>query len=448
MDKKKLLLSIILLSLPAIGEMALNTLLGFSDTLMISRLIGTDALAGVGFANQIIFTLVFIFSSFNAGGVTIISRKFGEKKYKEMNKVSGEIISLNLILGITISLIAFLFIDKLFIIFDITSDVLNLTIEYFKIIIYGLPFMFLMFSFSTISRGRGDTKTPMIITGIVNILNIAGNYILITGLGPFPAMGVKGTALATTISRLIAVIFYIKFMFFNDNKLKLSDLRITKENFNPLWHFSYPGAIEQASMQLSFVATGVIISFLDTISEATFRILINIESISFMPAVGLSIASATLVGKALGEKDPDKAMATGYISGYLSIAWGIFIGSIFLIFPETFLKIFTTDSTIIEKGTFAILLAGFNQPLLNYIIVQNGTLKGAGDTRTVMLLTTFRLWILFVPATYILIELFHFNVEAIWYAEIFSFIITIPIVFNRFRNGKWLNINIYKTEKN
>jgi Na+-driven multidrug efflux pump len=94
-----------------------------------------------------------------------------------------------------------------------TPLVEQMTIDYFNIVAFGMPFMFLSFSFTAILRGSGDTKTPMIITGIVNVTNIIGNYVLITGWGPFPNLGVQGTALATTISRGIATILYIKILF-------------------------------------------------------------------------------------------------------------------------------------------------------------------------------------------------------------------------------------------
>ncbi|MEA1975345.1 MAG: MATE family efflux transporter [Bacillota bacterium] len=446
MNKKKLLFSILILSLPAIAEMALNTLLGFTDTIMISRLIGPNALAGVGFANQIVFTLIFIFSSFNTGGTAIISRNFGEKKYNDMNKVAGEIITINLIIGIVITILALLFSKNIFAIYDMTQEVEKMTIDYFKIVTFGMPLMFLSFSFTTILRGSGDTRTPMIITGIVNITNIIGNYVLITGWGPFPALGVKGTAIATTISRLIATLLYIKVLFFNSNitKITLKDLIPTKKNIPPLWRLSFPGAIEQASMQLSFVALGVIISILDTTSEAAFRILINIESISFMPAVGLSIASATLVGKALGEKDKIKAKLTGYISSFLAISWGITIGIMFLLIPDKLIGIFTTEPLLIKASLTGMILAGLNQPLLNYMIVQGGTLRGAGDTRSVMIITSFRLWLIFVPMSYVLISHYNFGVEACWIAEITSFLIFIPVIFKRFYSEKWLDIQIYE----
>lgn len=445
MNKKKLILSILMLSLPAIGEMALNTLLGFTDTVMISRLIGKNALAGVGFANQIVFTLIFVFSSFNTGGTAIVSRKYGEKDYTSMNKVAGEVISINLFFGLIITTTVLISGKYIFKIYDMTPEVFQMTLDYFNIVSLGMPFMFLSFSFAAILRGSGDTKTPMIITGIVNITNIIGNYVLITGMGPFPALGVRGTAIATTLSRLVATILYVRILFWGNNvaNIKLKDMIITKLNLKPLWKLSYPGAIEQASMQISFVVIGVTVSLLDTVSEATFRILINIESISFMPAVGLSIAAATLVGKALGEHNYKKAKEIGYVSSFLGVLWGLFMGVVFYVFPDSLIGIFTTDQALINTGLFAMTLAAFNQPLLNYMIVQGGALRGAGDTRTVMLITTLRLWGIFVPVTYFLIAHLNYNIEAIWIAEISAFLVTIPILFKRFYNGRWLDIKIY-----
>lgn len=450
MDKKKLLLSIITLSIPAILEMALNTLLGFSDTVMISRLIGSQALAGVGFANQIIFTIIFIFTSFNTGGTAMISRTYGEKNYKQMNLIAGEIITLNMILGIILSLLSFSFGHSLFRIFDMTPAVTQMALDYFNIVVIGMIFMFLSFSFAAILRGSGDTKSPMLITGVVNIFNIIGNYVLITGVGPFPALGIKGTALATTISRGIAVLLYIRILLNNNRKLqlKIKNIKITKEILKPLWKLSYPGAIEQTLMNLAFIATGVIVSFLDTSAEATFRILINIESISFMPAVGLSIASATLVGKALGEKNIEKSILTGYLSSGIGFFWGILTGILFITLPSHLLSIFTEEVALIQAGTLAITLAGINQPLLNYIIVQGGALRGAGDTRGVMIITSLRLWLVFVPLNYIFIKVMNMGIEAVYIAEIISFTIFAFVIFFRFKKGDWTKIDIYDTTEN
>lgn len=443
-EHKILLASIIAIALPAIGEMSLNTLLGVADTLMISHFIGSEALAAVGFANQIVFTLIFVFSSFNTGATAMISRSYGEEDYDKLNKIAGQTVSINMIIGIIITTLALVFARQIFGIYDMTPEVLNFALTYFYIVIFGAIFMFLSFSYAAILRGSGDTVTPMIITGIANVLNIFGNYVLITGWGPFPQMGIAGAAWSTTISRMIAMVLYTYILFFKDSRVRIrvQNMKITKNILKPLWKLSYPGAIEQGLMQLSFVVVGMFISRLETNSEAAFRILINIESISFMPAVGLSIAAATLVGKALGEKDVEKAVDTGYTASALGVLWGVFMGLIFFIFPKQILGTFTPEVDIVLLSLATMYFMGINQPFLNFMIVMSGALRGAGDTRSVMTITSLRLWITFVPLSYLFILTLKQGIIGLWYAEIISFIIFCGVIFMRFRSRKWTKLRI------
>lgn len=441
---KVLLVSIIIIALPAIGEMSLNTLLGISDTLMISHFIGSEALAAVGFVNQIIFMLIFIFSSFNTGATAMVARSYGEKDYVKLKKTAGQTVFINSIIGIVITTLSLIFAKQIFSIYEMSSEVLDFTLSYFNIIVYGILFMFLSFSYAAILRGAGDTVTPMIITAIANVLNIIGNYVLINGTGPFPTLGIEGAAWSTTISRLIATLMYTYILFIKNGRINISlkDLKITRKIIKPLWILSYPGAIEQALMQTSFVVVGIIVSQLDTNSEAAFRILLNIESISFMPAVGLSIAAATLVGKSLGEKDIKKASEIGYASTALGVLWGIIMGIIFLVFPKQLLKVFTPEMDIILLSVTAMYVAGFNQPFLNFMIVMSGALRGAGDTRAVMTITSLRLWLVFIPITYISIIKLNHGVAGVWYGEIISFLVFCIIIYLRFRSKKWAKIDI------
>ncbi len=144
----------------------------------------------------------------------------------------------------------------------------------------------------------------MYITGFVNVVNIVFNYLLIKGVGFFPEMGIRGAALATTMARMVMFGIYLYTFAAGGHRLQFraAYLKLNRKITDQLWKISYPGALEQLLMQGSFFMMGIIITLLDTTSEALFRVLITIESTSFMPAVGISIATATLVGKALGEK--------------------------------------------------------------------------------------------------------------------------------------------------
>jgi len=436
---------ILILALPAILEMSLNTMLGVADTLMISRIIGKEALAAVGFANQIFFTLIFVFSSFNAGATAMIARSYGEKNYSRLNKIMGQNLSLNTIIGIGVFFITFIFAGNIMTVYDITPEVRSLGITYLQVVSFSQFFMFISFAMAASLRGAGDTKTPMYITGSANILNIIGNYVLMTGFWIFPEMGIAGAALSTTISRFLASIAYIIVVFNIKEKmqLKLQNLKLTKEILKPLWKFSYAAGLEQLSMQVAFFLNGIIISMLATTSEAAFRILINIESISFMPAIGTGIATATLVGKHLGERNPEESLKTGFTAASMGVVWGLFMGIIFILFPEPIIRIFTTESEVVEASIRTLRIAGFNQAPLAFMIIMAGALRGTGDTKGVMIITAMRLWLVFVPLTYLFTIYLKQGVTGVWYAEITSFVIFSIVIFKRFYAMEWTEIRMF-----
>ena len=441
--RKAMILSILTLSLPAIIEMALNTMLGVSDTIMLGQLISAQAIASAGFSNQIIFLLIFTFSAFNTGAIAMISRAYGQGDFDKLKHIAEQNVLLNLLMGLLIFIVTWFIKDSALRIYDIEAEVYEQALIYFRIILFGLIPMFLTFSFAAILRGSGNTKTPMYITGAVNVINIIGNYLLITGFGPFPELGIAGAAWATTFSRLAAVGIYVYILYIAKSKLRLKvKIFFDKKIIKPLFRISWPGAIEQGLMQLSFVVVGVFIAKLDTDSESLFRILIQIESLSFMPAVGISIASATLVGKSLGENDIQKGTDVGFSSAFLGVTWGIFIGLVFILVPKTLLKAFTTNTSILALGLSVMPFLAINQPGLNFMIVMGGAVRGAGDTRILMYLTIARLWLLFVPLSYVFILALKGGVAGLWYAEIISILFFSAVLFVRFKSQKWSTISV------
>lgn len=440
----KLVRDIFFLSLPAIIEMALNTMLGVADTIMISRLINASAVAASGYSNQIIFMLIFVFSSFNTGAIAMVSRAYGQRDFNRVNQVANQNFLLNLMIGLLIFILSALFYRQIFVIYELTDQVRQYAFDYFNIISWGIPFMFISFSIAASMRGVGDTKTPMVVVGISNVTNIILNYLLITGFGVFPEMGIRGAALATSISRLLAATIYLYLILNKREHLKLRRrwLNLQKGVFQTLWRLSLPGALEQFFMHGSFLVAGVIISQLTTLEEASFRIMLSIESISFMPAVGISIATATLVGKALGEGNVEKSLHTGYIATGMSIIWGILMGIMFISIPKVILSAFTDDLALIGMTVGTMIAAGVNQPFLNPMIVLTGALRGAGDTRTVMKIVILRLWTVFIPLTYLFIIPLSQSVKGLWFAETLSFFVFLPITFIRFRNKEWQHIKV------
>lgn len=437
--------TIFLLALPSMLEMSLNTMVGLTDTIMISRFIGKEALAAVGFSNQIIFTLIFIFSSFNAGATAMISRSYGEKNYKRMNKIMSENLTINIILGLLVTFFTFFFAENILNVYDITDTVKNFGTIYLKYIASGQIFMFISFASAASLRGAGDTKTPMYITGSANILNIIGNYCLITGFWFFPQMGVAGAAVSTAFARFFAAFLYLLLLLKSKGKLKLKLIwmKISRTILKPLLNLSYAAALEQFFMQTAFFINGIFISSLNTTSEASFRILLNIESISFMPTIGIAIAATTLVGKHLGENNAKESLKSGLTAAFMGTLLGSSIALIYFIFPGFSLSLFTNEIEVINYSIKTLRLVAFNQIFLAFVVIMTGSLRGAGDTKGAMYITVMRLWLVFIPLSYIFVVKNNFGVAGVWMAETTSFLIFSILVYKRFRNMKWAEIKIF-----
>lgn len=436
---------IFMLALPAMLEMSLNTLVGMADTIMISRFIGKEALAAVGFANQIIFTLIFVFSAFNAGATAMVSRSYGEGNKKRMNKIMNENLTLNFILGILITLFTFYFADLILNVYDITAVVKNYGETYLKYIAIGQVFMFISFASAASLRGAGDTKTPMYITAAANILNIIGNYVLITGFWIFPELGIAGAAISTAFARFTAAFMYL-ILFISDNgilKLHFSWMKISLKIFKPLINLSYAAGLEQLFMQLAFFVNGIFISKLDTTAEASFRILLNIESLSFMPAIGIAIAATTLVGKHLGEDDPEESLKSGLTATVIGSLLGTALALLYFLFPGFALRIFTNELEVINYSLPILRIVALNQTVLAFIVIITGALRGAGDTKGAMYITVIRLWLLFIPLSYYLIVISDYGVAGVWIAEIISLFIVSLLALRRFLKMKWAEISYF-----
>ena len=438
--------SIVKLALPAIGEMALETFVGIADTLMISYLIGYQALSGIGFANQLYNALIFVFTAFNTGATAMIARYYGEKNTEGMSRVAGQAILINLILGVTITAISAAFGRSILTgAFEMAEDVARGSLQYFYIVLISQVFMFFSFSSTAILRGAGDTMTPMLVNGGANILNIIGNYILITGLGPFPEMGVAGAAASTAGSRILSALVFAYILFAKHKKfeIRMIHIKISRTVLSRLFQISYPGGIEQLMMNGSFLIMSSIVSKLNTLSEAAFRICLQIESISFMPAIGLGVATATLVGKALGEKNTAKASATAWTASILGVIWGLMVCPVFIFAAEPIVRLFTPNSSVVLAAIPAMVFIGINQPILNFHVILSGGLRGAGDTMTVMIVSAFRIWLFFMPAVWVLVRVLNQGIAGCWQAESFSLLVVSGALVVRYLGKKWTHINVH-----
>ncbi|QSQ09726.1 putative FMN/FAD exporter YeeO [Koleobacter methoxysyntrophicus] len=435
---------ILYLAWPAIAEQALLTITQIVDMAMVGRL-GADAVAAVGFSMQPLFFGMAIFASLGVGAVALISRFVGANEHKKASKVLGQAVNMSIFLGLLYALVIFFLSEKIIIFLGGEPSVVSLGSSYLKLISPGLVFMLLSFVMTSAMRGAGDTLIPMKVNVLVNVLNVAGNYILIFGKMGFPALGVDGAAISTSISRFVGMIITLVVLFRGKSRI-----RINTGDFYPfklplvtrILNIGIPSSMEQLAMRIAFIFFVKIVASLGTVAYAAHQIAINAEAISYMPGFGLAMAATTLVGQNLGAKKPKRAE----ISGYESLKIGIFImgfmGIVIFLFPNYLMAIYTSDPEIIKLGSVCLRISALGQiPMATFMVVSGG-LRGAGDTRFIFYVTLISTWVIRIFFSYFIVIKLGLGLFAAWWAMVLDWSIRGFLVLWRFKQGEWKNIRV------
>ncbi|MCI3028302.1 MATE family efflux transporter [Desemzia sp. C1] len=403
---------ILSLAIPATIENILQTLVGFIDTMMISR-IGLLAVTAVGVANTILNVYVAVFIALGVGASALIAQYLGANKAKESQKITNQSVVLALVVGLIFSIVSLLFGKPLLATMGASDEVLVYSTQFFYIVGGTSVFISLMTVLGSILRATGDTKTPMKVTAIVNIGNIVLDYILIFGLGPIPALGVIGTAIGTAVSRLIGTILLLNKVQKSTSPIDFSTL-FKKSNYKFLINLTIPATLERLVMRLGQVLYFGLIVSIGAKTFAAHSIAGNIESFTYMPAYGLATASATLVGNSIGAKDLSKASHYAYSAAKYGVISMSILGVILFFGSPLFATLFTNDSEAINQIVTALRIDSFAQPVLAISLITTGSLQGMGDTKSPLYSTAFGMWVIRVVGVIVLSKIFNLGIAGVW----------------------------------
>lgn len=460
-SNKELRKIVLTLAIPVITEMILHTLMGVADTAMVGRL-GAYAIASVSLVDTPVMLFIAFFSAVGAGATALVARYIGANNYADSQRTAYQAMFLSIIGSIILLIVGLIFAEKILLWLGTEPEVLPFAMKYFNVIILGLPFMSITIIMSGVLRGSGDTKTPMYVNGLSNIINIVGNFLMIFEsrnivlnipvvnksfniFVPGAGMGVTGAAIATTFGRLIAALLILYVLFKKSGKYRLvfkKCIVYDVEILNKLAKIGLPAAAEQVTMRLGQIFFFRLVAQLGTVSLATHKVVITAESISFMPGWGFALAATTLVGQYLGANRPDIAKKAGHTANMMSVAIMSIMGVFFFILPEIFIKIFSNDPEIISLGTTCLRIVAFSQPFLSMAMVYAGGLRGAGDTKTVMYTTLIGIWFLRVGISYYLLNFVGMGLNGAWICMFIDFGIRGILLFILFNRGKWAKIKI------
>ena len=430
--------AILLLSIPAVLEMIMESIFVIADIFFVSKL-GADAVATVGLTESLI-TIVYAISIGLATATTsMVSRRIGEKNPEKAAKTAFQAILTGIIVSVIIGVPGAIYSERLLEAMGASSVITGQLSGYTRIMLGGNVVIMLLFIINAIFRSAGDAAVAMRVLWLGNLLNIILDPCLIFGLGPFPEMGVAGAAVATTTGRGIAVIYQLWLLFYGKKRiqLSLSDLTVNVKIMTRLIRLSMGTIGQNLIGTTSWIALVRIISVFGSEVVAGYTIAIRIISFVLLPSWGISNAASTLVGQNLGAKKPERAeravMATGWVN---MILLGV-IGLILVLFPAYFIRFFIEDGAVLEAGVECLRIVSIGFIAYGFGMVLVNSFNGAGDTTTPLKINIFAFWLIEIPLAWILAIKSGMNEQGVFTAIVIAESIMTFTAWIVFRRGKW-----------
>ena len=430
--------AILLLSIPAVLEMIMESVFVIVDIYFVSKL-GADAVATVGITESMVTIIYAIAIGLGTATTSMVSRRIGEKNPKSASNAAFQAILTGLVISILIGMPGALFAERLLDMMGASKNISGSMSGYTSIMMGGNVVIMMLFIINAIFRSAGDAALAMKVLWIGNIINIILDPCLIFGLGPFPEMGITGAAIATTIGRGSAVLVQFYILFFGKKRIRLSvrELSVDFRVMVKLLKLSFGSIGQNLIGTTSWIALVRIISIFGSEVVAGYTIAIRIVFFTLLPSWGISNAAATLVGQNLGAKKPERAEKSVWVTGWVNMILLGIIGIILFLFPETFIRLFIDNENVIKSGILGlrIISIGFIAYGLGMVLVNS--FNGAGDTSTPLKINIFAFWLVEIPLAWFLAIKAGLREEGVFIAIVVAESLMTLIAWLVFRRGKW-----------
>ncbi|MCI6151896.1 MAG: MATE family efflux transporter [Fusobacterium perfoetens] len=420
-DYLKYVKEILKLALPAVGEMILYMLVWVFDTMMVGHYGGKYSVAAVGFSSEIMYTVMntLIGMGLSVSMTSIIARGLGAKDEKKTLKFANQGFNIGFVIALTVSSTYFIFAKNILNFLGAEKEIIGMASSYIRICSVGMFFTMLGNLFSGMFRGCKDTRTPLYGAMIVNCVNLVLDYLLIFGKFGLPELGVKGAALATSTAGISCFIF----LFFRLKKLPIKlkfFSKIDKNIIKEILRFSIPASLQEGSFSIGKLMGVVIVMSLGSLAFSANQISVTIESISFMPGWGFSLACTALTGYCVGDGDFVKAKkyinTTAILSGIIMGTFGI----IFFFFSKDIIKLFIKKDEIevIKLGAICLQIGCFQQIGTSLGMTFSGAFKGMGDSKTPFKVSFVCNWLIRLPLMYYFLYLNKKPITYFWWITV------------------------------
>ncbi|MFQ5675060.1 MAG: MATE family efflux transporter [bacterium] len=430
--------AILLLSVPMVLEMAMESIFAVVDIFFVSKL-GSDAVATVGITESMLTIVYAIGIGLAMATTAMVARRIGEKNPEGASIGAVQAILAGIFISLPVSVTGILFAPKLLELMGASSAIVGSGNMYTAIMLGGNVVIMLLFIINSVFRGAGDAAIAMRVLWLANLINIILDPCLIFGLGPFPELGIKGAAIATTIGRGTGVLFQFYLLQRKDGRIRVfkDNLKIQFAVMKRLLRLSLGGIGQFIIATSSWIGLVRIMAVFGSEALAGYTIAIRIIVFSILPSWGMSNAAATLVGQNLGAQKPDRAEKAVWKTAMVNMVFLCAIGVVFNIFSEFLVRLFTDEPKVVAIGADCLRFISFGYPIYAYGMIMIQAFNGAGDTTTPTVMNFFVFWLIEIPVAYVLALSLGFNERGVYLAIILAESLLGIIGIILFRRGRW-----------
>ncbi len=442
--KGSIKLAILLLAVPMILELSLESVFALVDMFFVGKL-GQNAIAVVGYTESMITMVYSLSIGLSTAATAIIARRVGEKEMSGASKAAIQALLISLFVSAIISFFGVIYAEKMLAFMGATPEVIAEGLAFTKIMFGFNIVIVLLFLINGIFRGAGNAALAMKSLWIASIFNIILDPLLIYGFGSWQGWGLEGAAIATCIGRGTGVVYQLYHLFYGSGLIKIKwsdvfpDFTIIKSMVSLAWPATFQFIIASGSW---IILTRLVADAGGTEASAGYQIAIRNVVFFILPAWGLSNAAATLVGQNLGAGQPQRAEKSVILATKYNAIFMTMVSIIFIFLSPQIISFFTDQDEVQKIGISALQIIGSGFIFYGIGMVMIQSLNGAGDTRTPTWINFVGFWLFQIPLAYYFVTFTDWGLNALFAAIPIAETSIAVMAFIIFRQGKWKKVKV------
>jgi putative MATE family efflux protein len=429
--------AVVLLAVPMVLEMAMESLFAVVDIFWVSRL-GSDAVATVGLTESMLAIVYAFAMGLSAAATALVARRIGEQNQEEAASAAVQAIAAGVVLAVVLGAAGAIFAPAFLAAMGASPETVRTGSAYTALMLGGNVTIMLLFIVNAVFRGAGDASAAMRTLWLANLLNIALGPCFIFGWGPFPRLGVTGAAVATNIGRGIGVAYQLAALA-RGRRLSVTrrHLRLDTAKMVLLLRLASTATFQTLIETASWLGLVRILAKFGSSALAGYTIAIRVVIFALLPSWGMANAAATLVGQNLGAGQPDRAERSVWLTGLYNF---LFLGAVAILFvalPEPIVRWFTAEPEVVLYAVDCLRIVSLGFVFFAYGMVMIQALNGAGDTVTPSIINFVSFWMIKIPLAYVLAMVTDMGPRGVFVAVTIAYFVQTAVAIVIFRRGRW-----------